>query len=58
MEQKTDRIHPLAPIENIDLELRLEAKYDVKSFKNSVNSIEETIACLKAKIKKQIQKQL
>ena len=44
MEQKCDRLYPSAPLENIDLEQRLENKInDVNSFKNSINKIKEMI---------------
>ena len=42
MEQKTDRLHLSAPLENIDLEQRLKKKInDVSSFDNSLNNIKE-----------------
>ena len=38
MDQKCDRLYPTAPLENIDLEQRLEKKLkDVNSFNNSIN---------------------
>ena len=44
MEVKTDRLYPSAPLENIDLEQRLEKKLnDVNSFNNSINDIKEMI---------------
>ena len=44
MEQKTDRLYPSAPLENIDLEQRLEKKLkDVNSFNNHINIIKEMI---------------
>ena len=44
MEQKCDRLYPTAPLENIDLEQRLEKKInDVKSFINHINNIKEMI---------------
>ena len=50
MEQKYDRLYPSAPIENIDLEQRLEKKLnDVNSFKNHINKIKETITYFKDK---------
>ena len=50
MEAKTDRLYPTAPLENIDLEQRLEKKInDVNSFINSVNNIKETITYFKDK---------
>ena len=40
MEQKTHRLYPSAPLENRDLEQRLEKKLnDVNNFNNSVNKI-------------------
>ena len=40
MEQKCDRLHPSAPLENIDLELRLEKKKnDGNSFNNHINNL-------------------
>ena len=48
MEQKTDRLYPSAPIENIDIEQRLEKKInDVKKFTNHINNIKEMIAYFK-----------
>ena len=53
MEQKCDRLYPSAPLENFDLEKRLEKKLnDVNSFNNSINSIEEMITYFKDKNKK------
>ena len=50
MEQKSDRLYPSAPLENIDLEQRLEKKInDVNSFKNSNDNIKEMIAYFKHK---------
>ena len=44
MEQKCDRRYPSAPLENIDLEQRLENKLnEVNSFNNHINNIKETI---------------
>ena len=44
MEQRTDRLYPSAPLENIDLEKRLEQKMkDVNSFINSNINIKEII---------------
>ena len=44
MEQKCDRLYPSAPLENIDLEHRLEEKInDVNSFNNHINNIKEMI---------------
>ena len=40
MEAKTDRFYPSAPLENIDIEERLEKKLNVvDSFNNSINNI-------------------
>ena len=48
MEPKTDRLYPSAPIENIDLEQRLQKKInDVDSFNNHVNNIKEMISYFK-----------
>ena len=50
MEQKYDSLYPSAPLENIDLEERLEKKLnDVNSFNNSINNIKETITYFKDK---------
>ena len=50
MEQKCDRFYPSAPLENIDLEKRLEKIInDVNSFKNHVNNIKEMITYFKDK---------
>ena len=50
MEQKCDRLYPSAPLENIDLEQRLEKKLnDVNSFKNHINNIKEMITFSKDK---------
>ena len=50
MEQKTDRSYHSAPLENIDLEQRLEKKInDVNSFNNSINNIKELIQYFKDK---------
>ena len=50
MEQKCDRLYPTAPLENIDLEQRLEKKSnDVNSFKNHINNIKEMITYFKDK---------
>ena len=50
MEQKTDRIHPLTPLERNDLEQRLEKKRkDVKSFNDSIIIIKELILYFKRK---------
>ena len=50
MEQKCDRLYPSAPLENIDLEQRLEKKInDVNSFNNSINNIKEMITYFKKK---------
>ena len=53
MEQKCDRLYPSAPLENIDLEKRLEKKInDVNSFNNHVNNIKEMITYFKDKNQK------
>ena len=45
MEQKTPRLYPPAPLENIDSEQKTEKKLnDVKSLKNSYKNIKEMIA--------------
>ena len=50
MEQKCDRLYPTAPIENFDLEQRLEKKInDVNSFNNHINNIKEMITFSKIK---------
>ena len=50
MEQKTDRLYPSAPVENIDLEQRLEKKINnVNSFNNHINNIKEMITYFKDK---------
>ena len=50
MDQKTDRLYPSAPLENIDLEQRLEKKLnDVNSFSNHINNIKEMIVYFKDK---------
>ena len=50
MEQKCDRLNPSAPLEDIDLEQRLEKKLkDVISFNNSINNIKEMITYFKDK---------
>ena len=44
MERKCDRLYTSAPLENIDLEQRLEKKLnDVNSFINHINNTEEVI---------------
>ena len=50
MDQKCNRLYPSAPLENIDLEQRLEKKInDVNSFNNHVNNIKEMISYFKDK---------
>ena len=50
MDQKTDGLYPTAPLENIDLEQRLEKKLnDVNSFNNHINNIKEMITYFKDK---------
>ena len=53
MEAKTYRLYPSAPLENIDLEQRLEKKInDVNSFNNSINNNKEMITYFKDKTNK------
>ena len=50
MEQKCDRLYPSAPLENVDLEQRLEKKVnDVNSFNNHITNIKELITYFKDK---------
>ena len=50
METKTDRLYPSAPLENIDLQQRLEKKTnDVNSFNNHINNVKEMIIYFKDK---------
>ena len=50
MQQKCDRLYPSAPLEDIDLEQRLEKKLKVViSFNNSINNIKEMITYFKDK---------
>ena len=50
MEQECDRLYPSAPLENIDLEQRLEKKInDANSFINHINNIKEMITFFKDK---------
>ena len=50
MEQKCDRLYPSAPLENIDLEQRLEKKLnDVNGFNNHINNSKEMITYFKDK---------
>ena len=50
MEQKSDRFYPSAPLENIDLEQRLERKInDVNSFNNHIKNNKEMITYFKDK---------
>ena len=50
MDQKCDRLYPSAPLENIDLEQRLEKKFNVvNSFINHINNIKEMITYFKDK---------
>ena len=45
-----DRLYPSAPLENVDLEQRLEKKInDVNSFNNHINNIKEMITHFKNK---------
>ena len=52
MDQKTDRLYPSAPFENINIFLgqRLENLNDVYSFDNSINNMKEMITSFKDKI--------
>ena len=44
MDQKCERLYPSAPLENIDLEQKLEKKLnDVNSFENHINNMKEMI---------------
>ena len=57
MEAKTDRLYPSAPLENIDLEQRLEKKINnVNSFNNHINNIKEMNTYFKDKNNKSKQK--
>ena len=48
MDQKCDRLYPSAPLENFDLEQRLEKEInDVNSLNNSINNIKELISYFK-----------
>ena len=48
MDQKCDRLYPKVPLENIDLEERLEKKInDANSFNNHINNIKEMIIYFK-----------
>ena len=48
MEQKADELYPSAPLENIDLEQRLEKNLNDKiSYYNSINNIKEMITYFK-----------
>ena len=50
MDQKCDRLYPSAPLENINLEQRLEKKLnDVNSFNNHINNTKEMITYIKTK---------
>ena len=50
MEQKTTKLSPSAPLENIDLEQRLEKQLNnVNSFGNSINNTKEMITYFKYK---------
>ena len=50
MDQKCDRLYPSAPLENIDLEQRLEKKLnDVTSFNIHNNNVKEMTAYFKDK---------
>ena len=44
MDQKCDRLYPSAPLENFELEQRLEKKLnDVNTFNNHINNVKEMI---------------
>ena len=50
MVQRTDRIYPSPPLENSNLEQRLEVKVnDVKSFNNHINNIKKLVTYCKDK---------
>ena len=50
MDQKTDRLYPSAPVENIDLEQKLDKKInDVNSFNNHINNIKKLITYFRDK---------
>ena len=50
MEQKCDRLYPSAPLQQDDLEQRLEMKLnDVNSFNNHISNIKEMISHVKDK---------
>ena len=50
MDQKCDRLYPSAPLQQDNLEQRLEKKInDVNSFNNHINSIKEMITYFKDK---------
>ena len=50
MEGKCDGLYPSAPLENIDLEQKLEKKLkDVNSFNNHINNVKEMITYFKDK---------
>ena len=50
MEQRSDRLHPSAPLKNIDLEQRLKKKKnDANSFNNHISNIKEMITYFKDK---------
>ena len=50
MERKSDRLYSSAPLENVDLEQRLEENFiDVNSFNNSTSNIKEMITYFKDK---------
>ena len=58
MDQKCNRLYPSTPLENIDLEQRLEKKMnDVNSFNSSITNFKEMITFFKDK-KKTIQKRI
>ena len=53
MEQKTDRLYPSAPLENNNIEQRLEKEINyVNIFNNHINNIKEIIIYFRDKNKK------
>ena len=53
MEQKTDRLYPSAPLENNNIEQRLEKEINyVNSLNNHINNIKEIIIYFRDKNKK------
>ena len=52
MEQITDRLYPSLPLENNNLEQRIEKNNDVYTFNNPINNIKEMITYFKNKNQK------